>query len=1065
MTDRSLLNDFIAESEEHLEEMEQNLLLLESLDDNPEVLNEIFRSAHSIKGSAEYMGFKYIANLSHALENLLEILRGSGKSLNKEIVEILMESRDRMVLLINDLQEKEKENTLIDDLLMRIDGVLGESLRSVNNAEDAVKEENPANREADDNLEPPFENRSAPGDQVETFDYEEETDDELFVIFMEHLVKEIFKIRSELKALIDSENDSAAVSTCLDTINSLRSSANYMDFRELVGLYENWIAEIKKYQESGTGASSLAESGTGYIDRIVNMFHGHREELEDKSGVVQPEQNKSGENRIEEDLRKNDYQEETDDELFKIFKDHLLEGIFKIRSEFKALMLPGNDSAAVITCLDTINSLRSSANYMDFTELVSLFENWIVEIEKYQEEAFMEDGISALELIESGKRYINSIIDLFPENKQEFEDKPGGITDILLEEDFFGINDSLQGLGTDEKENGEPQGTESVLELEHEDLQQDILEASIKENIPKEMLQEDSTGLFDELDMAFETFPQEGEISGDEAFPDDPPLDAVNGEMEDMLMGSLPGESCSKNEEAPGSLAADGVAAEKKETPEAPLTIEKVADVIFEDAVPVSPMVEKNKKTGSVPSKKGEGATKPPPYGKDIGVKKVTSQSVRIGAEKIDTLINQVGELVVNRASFSQFQFELTEILQQMQENEGVATKDLKEFKNLVLRLNESNIALGRVTNELQEGVMKIRMLPLAQLFNRYPRLIRDLTHGTDKKVNLAIKGEETELDKMVIQEIADPLVHIIRNAVDHGIEAIPQRKSAKKEEAGRIILEAYHEGNHVVITISDDGSGIDVDQIKNVALKNGTYSAKELETISEKGLYELLMLPGFSTSEKITKTSGRGVGMDVVKKNIEKLNGIIEIDSIFGKGTSIRIKLPLTLAIIKGLLVRLGKDIFTIPLASVEETVKVAESEISVIEGVEVIQFRETVLPLLRLADIFNIKAESKVQRDIFVVVINTGMKQMGLVVDALIGQEEVVIKPLADYLQENSGFSGATILGDGSISLIVDLYELINLSILQRGERKKISIGDTVLFDSKDMDRSGGLKQPYLH
>ncbi len=1070
MADRSLLNDFIAESEEHLEEMEQNLLRLESLDDNPEVLNEIFRSAHSIKGSAEYMGFEYIANLSHALENLLEILRGAGKNLNQEIVEILMESKDRMVLLINDLQGNEKENTPIDDLLARIDGVLGKSV----NVEDTVIGENPVNPDPDDNPETSFENRDASADQLETFDYEEETDDELFAIFMEHLVTEIFKIRTELKALMASGNDSEAVITCLDTINSLRSSANYMDFRELVSLYENWIAEIKKYQESGAGVSSLIESATRYMDRIVNMFHGHREELEDKSGALQPGQNRAGEKIIQEDLTNFDYEEDTDDELFTIFKEHLVEGIFKIRSGFKALMVSENDSAAVITCLDAINSLRSSANYMDFKELTGLFENWIVEIEKYQEEAFMEDGISALELIESGNRHINGIIGMFPEYRKEFEEKSGGFADIFLEDDdSLEMDGALQGLGIDEKENGELKKTESVFELEHEDLREDILKASIKENMTKEVEQENSTGLFEELDMAFEVPHQEGEISGNEVFCDDPAMEAVSAEMEEMLMESPQGDPDAKNEETSGSLAAEGLAAGNKE---ASVTIGKGEKLISEDGILDSAMgdsilqnaslfPEKNKKIDSALSDKGSMATSSSPYGNDIPVRKVISQSVRIGAEKIDTLINQVGELVVNRASFSQFQFEMTEFLQRMQENGSVATNDLKEFKSLVLRLNESNVVLGRVTNELQEGVMKIRMLPVAQLFNRYPRLIRDLTHGTDKKVNLVVKGEETELDKMVIQEIADPLVHIIRNAVDHGIEAVSQRKAAKKEEAGRIILEAYHEGNHVVITISDDGFGIDLDQIKNVALKNGIYSGKELETISEKGLYELVMLPGFSTSEKITKTSGRGVGMDVVKKNIEKLNGIIEIDSIFGKGTSIRIKLPLTLAIIKGLLVRLGKEIFTIPLASVEETLKVAESEIAVIEGVEVIHFRETVLPLLRLADIFNMKVESIGQGDIFVVVINTGMKQMGLVVDALIGQEEVVIKPLADYLQENSGFSGATILGDGSISLIVDLYELINLSISRRAERKKVAVSDTGLFESEGMEPSGGLKQPYLH
>jgi len=283
-------------------------------------------------------------------------------------------------------------------------------------------------------------------------------------------------------------------------------------------------------------------------------------------------------------------------------------------------------------------------------------------------------------------------------------------------------------------------------------------------------------------------------------------------------------------------------------------------------------------------------------------------------------------------------------------------------------------------------------MLPIAQLFNRYPRLVRDLIHDTDKKVHMDIVGEETELDKMVIEEISDPLVHIIRNAVDHGCETTEERHQLGKPESCALKLESYHESNHVVIEISDDGRGISPILVRQKALEKNLFSQDELDRMGHRDIMGIIMKPGFSTADTVSKTSGRGVGMDVVKKNIEKLNGTIEIDSKTGVGTRFRIKIPLTLAIIQALLVRVGNDIFTIPLSTVEETLRVFEDDISMIEGVEVIHLRDSTLSLLRLSEIFGIKSKAQDSRKAFVVVVNTGMREVGLVVDSLIGQEEAV-------------------------------------------------------------------------
>jgi len=336
-------------------------------------------------------------------------------------------------------------------------------------------------------------------------------------------------------------------------------------------------------------------------------------------------------------------------------------------------------------------------------------------------------------------------------------------------------------------------------------------------------------------------------------------------------------------------------------------------------------------------------------------------QSLRVDARKIDSLMNQVGELVVSRAWFSQLYNEMRELQYHLQDTLGLEQREMKPVKALTFKLSEATVALGRVANELQEGVMKVRMLPIAQLFNRYPRLVRDLVHDTNgkKQVRLEVVGEETELDRMVIEEMSDPLIHVIRNAVDHGCETVKERQMLGKPEECTLKLESYHESNHVVIEISDDGRGINPESVKQKALEKNFFTQDELDRMSPRELMSIIMKPGFSTAGEVSKTSGRGVGMDVVKKNIEKLNGTIEIESKARVGTRFRIKIPLTLAIIQALLVRVGSDIFTVPLAAVEETLRIFEHEISMVEGVEVIHLRDATLSLLRLSEIFGIDSK----------------------------------------------------------------------------------------------------------
>jgi two-component system chemotaxis sensor kinase CheA len=295
----------------------------------------------------------------------------------------------------------------------------------------------------------------------------------------------------------------------------------------------------------------------------------------------------------------------------------------------------------------------------------------------------------------------------------------------------------------------------------------------------------------------------------------------------------------------------------------------------------------------------------------------------------------------------------------------------------------------------------------------------------------------------MIIEQMSDPLIHIIRNAVDHGIETIAERKLLGKPEEGTLELIAYHESNHVVIEIVDDGRGVDPERVKAVALQRGFLAREELERMSPKELVGLIMRPGFSTAVEVTHTSGRGVGMDVVKKNIEKLNGTIEIDSKAGVETRLKIKIPLTLAIISALLVHVGPKSFAIPLSAVEETLRIFRDQISTVEGIEVIHLRHRTLPLLQLSEMFDIESVTQSDQKAYVVIVSSGARRVGLLVDTLIGQEEVVIKPLADYIQEDSAFSGATILGDGKISLILDVDGLVSLAVRKHSLSRTGQIG----------------------
>ena len=390
-------------------------------------------------------------------------------------------------------------------------------------------------------------------------------------------------------------------------------------------------------------------------------------------------------------------------------------------------------------------------------------------------------------------------------------------------------------------------------------------------------------------------------------------------------------------------------------------------------------------------------------------------QTIRVDVKRLDHLMNLIGELVLAKNRLIKI-------------NDDV--EERYEGEEFLEELNQVVSIVSLVTTDLQIAVMKTRMLPIGKVFNKFPRMIRDLSRELNKKIELVISGEETELDKSIVEEIGDPLVHIIRNSCDHGIEPPEERIAKGKPEMGTIALKAYNEGNQIVIQIDDDGKGLDPNMLKNKSLEKGIITEKEADAMSDKEAYALIFKPGFSTAAQVTNVSGRGVGMDVVKTNIEKLNGIIDIDSEVGKGTSIKLKIPLTLAIIQALLVGVQEEHYAIPLASVLETVRISKDEIYTVEGKSVMRLRDDVLSLVHIGDIFEVERILDASEHAYVVVLGLGTSKLGLIVDTLVGQEEIVIKSLGDYLKGIEGIAGATIRGDGGVTLIVDVVALMNMA-----------------------------------
>jgi len=391
---------------------------------------------------------------------------------------------------------------------------------------------------------------------------------------------------------------------------------------------------------------------------------------------------------------------------------------------------------------------------------------------------------------------------------------------------------------------------------------------------------------------------------------------------------------------------------------------------------------------------------------KSSGSKPVVNRTVRVDIEKLDVLMNLVSELIIAKNSL-------------------VSTTGQEQSQDDAF--NEQIEYLESVTTNLHESVMKVRMVPIESVVSKFPRMIRDLSKKLGKKMELYMSGEDTELDRTVVDEIGDPLMHLLRNSADHGLESAELRAERGKPETGSIFLDAYQDGNNVIIEVRDDGNGIDVEKVRNKAIERGTITAEQAVNMTDKEIIDLLFLPSFSTAKAVTDVSGRGVGLDVVRSKIESLSGEVEVRSKLGEGSTWTIRLPLTLAIIQALMIEVGNEKYAISLGSIQTIEDIMVDDIKLVQNKEVIHLRGNVIPLVRLSEVLEVESTKKDDESMVVVIVKKGDKQAGLVIDELLGQQEIVIKSLGKYMKQTKIISGATILGDGEVALILDTNALL--------------------------------------
>lgn len=1025
MIDREMIRDFLDEVEEHANAIEVSGLALEKDPENSDLVNDLFRAAHSIKGAAGYMGFERITELSHKMENLIELIRQKETSPTKEVMNVLFKALDRIRKLTSSLEKNGEETEKIEDIIAEIEGLVTRT-RKVSGQE---------------------ENSSASSKPVRSAGATGQGSSEPLSETYQQQIKKYVDSLCELVTSVDQginpkESLTEMTSVIVDFLQ-LDSLPNETRVRQIL---ENLAERL---------AEALEEDKTEPIrwshelkPLVKDLIHALPDTLQPGDAIfaghfVRPQNAPSGSDTSNVP--------EKEEGLFAFPLNEadrsLIDGFNEMDPEKTEQEAGGDSKDGAVINDELIDMALNSGDIED-----ELFSRDSQEGGKQEATGKEEEkkscntpilGTNGEPIIIDEEAVIHTIDENFTEEHSEssdnLSDEEGQIISEEYDQELFDIFleafkdnlDKLSRIEQDLRTGKEPSRCldNALVRLEkmissanYMDYQSVLKVLKTWRNEVKRLTLSDEN-----IPSAFSKLFTNYCYKLLRLVPALRKLLEAQGQTSETLVAL--GETIDLSEVSSASAEVeikidtmfDLIESQKEET--SAETVE-LNEEVKQFQAEIKLEAEREDGAELIEASEGEDDES------EVSLTELVSkQTLRVDAQKVDNLLNQVGELVVVRAGFSQTADVFRETIRGFAEQEKLNKQDLKVLKNISYKIAESSVSLGRIANELQEAVMKIRMLPVHNLFQRFPRLVRNYSGSLNKRVELKIIGSDTELDKRVLEQMADPIVHLLRNAIAHGIEDPSTRAKLGKPEEGRITLSAYHEGNHVIIEISDDGQGINVEKLKEVLVEKNVISSADINRLSRAEILNSIFLPGISTAETVTSTSGRGVGMDIVKENVENLNGSIEVKSKQGEGTTFIIKIPLTVAIIQALLVDVCGQIFTIPLTSVLEITRVFEEEIETIEGFEVIHLRDTTIPLLRLENVLNFDTTGDKPGRTFVVIVSVGKEEVGLIVDGLLGEQEVVIKPLSESLRENRTFSGATILGDGSISLILDVAQLVEI------------------------------------
>lgn len=993
--DPELFADFIAEAKEHLETIEPNLLELEKAPDNLALLNDIFRPMHSLKGASGFLGLNRINHLAHKSENILDELRKGTMQVTSEIMDVILASTDALRQMVDNLESTNAEGDVeTESIIAQIDAIMNGETPAAGGQEpgdDTAQVTEPAEDQ------PPAQEHGQEADAATSAPQPEPA--------------------NEAKAA-PGETGSKQAMTSKEWVANLTPGAPYALTAFGEGHLKDFIDESLEIIENlNTGLLELEENPTGRDDLVNDLFR-YFHNMKGNSGIIGYNELNSLTHEAETLL--NNVRQG------KITPSHELIDLLLLTVDvMEGLVQKIDVGAGNTTPLDIAPMLKH-------LRMVLAGEGITFPPELMgSKNGTQEQPAAPAEPVE----VVNPTI--LPVGKEEDD---AAVFRVTVEQQLEIIKAALATLRKDGTH------TESIDALYrclvairnasgfvgqeeikvYADRTAGIVDQGRKANLDfglmVDMLEQETSIIADMIHKAL----SEGKIGQPEEKHEEKPAETAKEPATAAKPETAP--AAAKKEEAPKQTPSPAPAAEAHPVAASPAAQSK------------APAPKAQAKPAPAPAK--SAAAKPAAAAAD---NHKSSSTIRVDHERLDHLMNLIGELIINRNRYTL----IARSLEGREEDVNIP--------EVAQSLSETTYAMARISDDLQDTIMKVRMVPVSSVFSRFPRLVRDLSRKSGKEVDLVMEGEETELDKSVVEVIGDPLVHLIRNSVDHGIEPEDMRIAAGKPAKGRVTLRAFHKGNSVAIEIEDDGKGIDPVKMREVAIKKGIITPEEAAQMDDRDAIELIFAPGFSSAEKITDISGRGVGMDVVRTNIKNLKGSVNTFSEIGKGTRFTLSLPLTLAIIDALMVNVSGQMYAIPLDAVSETTKIETVRLTDVKGRKAVTLRGEVLGIVELSEMLGLpKTMETLPEVLSVVVIHDNDRRLGLVVDQLLERQEIVIKPLGAYLGDLKGISGATIMGDGSVILILDPHEIYIMST-----SKAVSISQTVQQENKQPSLAAAMRQ----